>query len=266
LTIKAYDSAAAIDEIKAVTLTPPPVLSLLNGVDSEVELARAFTPERVISGTVTTPVRVPAPGAVAVEKVRGVGIALGHPLSAPLISAMAAAGLNTRAYPAAGAMKWSKLLTNLVGNATAAILDLTVAEIFGDPRLFAIEAAILHECLAVMHALGCEVVDLPGVPVRLLAWAVQRLPAPLARPLLHRGVGAGRGGKMPSLHVDLHGGRRCTEVEWLNGAVVRHAAAHGVPAPINRILTTTVQGLASGQLDKAHFRRRPEALLELLPG
>jgi 2-dehydropantoate 2-reductase len=162
-------------------------------------------------------------------------------------------------------MKWSKLFTNLVGNAASAILDLPVADIFAHPRLYALEAAALRECLAVMLALSHPVVDLPGVPVRLLAWAVQRLPAALARPLLRRAVGAGRGGKMPSLHVDLHGGRGRTEVEWLNGAVARHAAAHALPAPVNQLLCDTVVALASGRLDPAAFRRNPSALLTLLP-
>jgi 2-dehydropantoate 2-reductase len=265
LTIKAYDVAAAIAEIQAAVISPPPILCLQNGVDAEAELSRAFGPSRVLSGTVTTPVRVAAPGVVVVEKVRGLGIALGHSLSAPLVSTFTAAGVRTRAYPDGGAMKWSKLFTNLVGNAASAILDLPVADIFSHPRLYALEAAALRECLAVMLALGHPVVDLPGVPVRLLAWAVQRLPAALARPLLRRAVGAGRGGKMPSLHVDLHGGRGRTEVEWLNGAVARHAAAHALPAPVNQLLCDTVVALANGRLHPAAFRRNPPALLTLLP-
>ncbi|MCC6187609.1 MAG: 2-dehydropantoate 2-reductase [Anaerolineales bacterium] len=263
LAVKAYDTATTIAQMRAVTTSPPPVLCLQNGVDGEVELARAFGAERVLAGTVTTPVRVPAPGAVAVEKVRGMGIALGLPHSAPLIAALNQAGIATRAYPLAGSMKWSKLLTNLIGNATAASLDLSVGEVFADPRLYLLEAAALRECLAVMRALGYSVVDLPGVPVRLLTLAVSLLPPALARPLLRRGVGAGRGGKMPSLHVDLHAGRSRTEVDWLNGAVVRYGAAHGVPTPVNQMLTATIDGLAEGRLDKANFRRKPEALLQL---
>jgi 2-dehydropantoate 2-reductase len=161
-------------------------------------------------------------------------------------------------------MKWSKLLTNLVGNATSAILDLPVGAVFGEARLFGLEVAALRECLAVMRALGYGVVDLPGVPARLFAVAVQRLPPTLARPLLSRGVGSGRGGKMPSLHVDLHGGKGRTEVGWLNGAVARYGAAHGVSTPVNQVLTDTVEALSAGRLDKGHFRHRPEALLRLL--
>jgi 2-dehydropantoate 2-reductase len=161
-------------------------------------------------------------------------------------------------------MKWSKLLTNLLGNATAAIVDRPVKDVFAEPRLFALEARSQRECLRVMRALGCGVVDLPGVPVRLLTWAVTALPPALARPLLARVVGGGRGGKPPSLHMDLQAGRARTEAGWLHGAVARHGAKVGVPAPVNAMLAETVEALAAGRLRWDEFRGRPEALMARL--
>jgi 2-dehydropantoate 2-reductase len=160
-------------------------------------------------------------------------------------------------------MKWSKLLTNLIGNPASAILDLSVAELFADRRLFAVEMSVLRECLAVMRALNFAVVDLPGTPVRALAFGAG-LPAALAQPLMRRSVGAGRGGKMPSFHIDLHGGRGMTEVRWLHGAVVKYGAQHGVAAPVNQVLTETLEAITAGKLNKEDFRRRPEALLRLI--
>jgi 2-dehydropantoate 2-reductase len=158
-------------------------------------------------------------------------------------------------------MKWSKLLTNLLGNATAAILDLSVSELFAHPRLFQVEMRVLSECLAVMKALGYAPVNLPGTPVRALAWSVEYLPHRLSQPLLKRAVGGGRGAKMPSFHIDLYAGRGQTEVRWLNGAVARHGALHGVRAPVNGRLTEILEGLSSGALDREVFRHRPQALL-----
>ncbi len=261
LAIKSFDTAGAVADLAAATALPPPVLCLQNGVDNEPEIAKTLGPQGVIAGTVTSPVSKPAEGEILVEKPRGLGVALGHPLSAPLAAALNDAGLRTQTYAAAGPMKWSKLFTNLIGNATAAIVDLPVAAVFGDPRLFALEAALLRECLAVMRAYGYPVVNLPGVPVRLLAWAATGLPAVVARPLLQRAVGAGRGGKMPSLHVDLHAGRARSEVGWLHGAVARHGAQLGVPTPVNRALTETLEALHRGTLRVEDFRRRPDALV-----
>jgi 2-dehydropantoate 2-reductase len=262
LAIKSFDTAAAAAELAAATPQPPPVLCLQNGVDNEAQIAEVLGPQGVIAGTVTTPVSKPREGEILVEKERGLGIALGHTLSTSLIAVLNDAGLHTRAYAAAGPMKWSKLFTNLIGNATAAIVDLPVAKVFGDPRLFTLEAEMLRECLAVMRAYGYPVVNLPGVPVRPLAWAATRLPAAVARPLLRRLVGAGRGGKMPSLHVDLHAGRARSEVGWLHGAVARHGAERGVPTPVNRTLAATLAALHAGTLKLDDFRGRPEALVE----
>ena len=60
-------------------------------------------------------------------------------------------------------MKWSKLLTNLVANASSAILAMTPDEIFSDPQLFKVEARQLKEALVVMGALGVPAVDLPAI-------------------------------------------------------------------------------------------------------
>jgi 2-dehydropantoate 2-reductase len=81
---------------------------------------------------------------------------------------------------------------------------------------------------------------------------------------LQRAVAGGRGGKMPSLHMDLHSGRRRSEVGWLHGAVVRHAGAFRVPAPVNRVLNETLEALHSGALPIEDFRGKPQALLARL--
>ncbi|MFZ1383574.1 MAG: ketopantoate reductase C-terminal domain-containing protein, partial [Propionicimonas sp.] len=63
---------------------------------------------------------------------------------------------------------------------------------------------------------------------------------------------------------DLHSGRGQTEVRFLNGAVARLGAAHGVPTPVNTVLTTTLEALSAGRQSVETFRRKPEALLALL--
>ncbi len=262
--LKSFDTDGAIDELIATGHEVPPILSLQNGVDNEPAIAAKLGADRVIAGTVCSAVAKPGVGEIIEEKHRGIGIAAGHELSGRLVAALDHAGLSARSYPSAGPMKWSKLFTNLTGNATSAILDLNVTELFSDKRLYAVEVAVLRECLAVMDALGFAPVDLPGTPVRLLATAT-RIPRPVAQPILVKALGSGRGHKMPSFHVDLHGGRGCTEVRWLNGAVVRHGASVGVPTPVNAVLTETLEALSAGRESVETFRKNPDALLRLLP-
>lgn len=261
--LKSFDTEAAVTSLLAPGRPVPPILSLQNGVDNESVLADALGPDQVISGTVTSAVSKPGVGRVIEETHRGIGIAQGHELSSRLVEALDHAGLSARAYDQALPMKWSKLLTNLTGNATSAITDLSVAALMADRRLYRVEMAALREALAVMKAQGFGPVDLPGTPVRALAWAT-KLPERVAQPLMVKFMGSGRGDKMPSLHIDLHAGRP-TEVGWLNGAVVRHGRRVGVPTPVNQVLTETVERLSSGAESFDTFRHDPDALLRLLP-
>ncbi len=133
-------------------------------------------------------------------------------------------------------MKWSKLIANLVGNATGAILDMDPGAIYRDPAGFDVDRRQLLEARTVMRRLGARPVDLPGAPIRPLLFGL-RLPAALGRPVLARAIGGARGGKSPSLRLHVRGGDGFqpqpgpTEVRWLNGAVDREATAFGLGAP-----------------------------------
>lgn len=260
--LKSFDTAAALDGMKPFAGQLPPILCLSNGVDNEPALAAVLGAEEVIAGTVTSSVGRRGVGDIVLERRRGVGLVSAHPLSDRLSAALTEAGLNARTFPRAADMKWSKMLTNLPANATAAILDMTAAEVFAHPGLFRLEMDMLREALAVMRARGVKVVDLPGVPVRALALGT-KLPEFIARPLMKKAIGGGRGGKRPSFHIDLHSGRGKSEVEWLNGAVFRYGKQAGVPTSVNSMLTKTLLALTRGELPLGKFSRQPEKLLSL---
>jgi len=121
----------------------------------------------------------------------------------------------------------------------------------------------LRECLAVMAAQNIEAVDLPGTPVRALAFAIG-LPLWLSRPLLASAAGSGRGGKMPSFHIDLHSGRGKSEVSYLHGAVVRAGERTNAPTPVNKLLTETLLALTNREILLEEYARQPEKLLSKL--
>ncbi|HAL15400.1 MAG TPA: hypothetical protein DCP32_01200 [Anaerolineaceae bacterium] len=158
-------------------------------------------------------------------------------------------------------MKWSKLLTNLLANASSAILNMPPAAIYAHTGLFKMEARQVREALTVMKKLNLRVVDLPGTPVRLLALLMQRFPAAIGQPLAVRFLGSGRGNKMPSFHIVLHGGNQRSEVGYLNGAVVRYGERMGVPTPVNRFLTETLLSLTAREIPISTFEKQPEKLL-----
>jgi len=258
--LKSFDTQAALEGIRPYADKMPPILCLSNGVDNEPAIANVLGPDKVIYGTVTSAIGRRAAGDIVLEKLRGVGIASTHPLSDRLVAAFNGAFLNARAYSDPQSMKWSKMLTNLLANPASAILDMSAAEIYAHDDLYKMEIDMLRECLAVMEAQNIEVVDLPGTPVRALAFAT-KLPLWLSKPLLGRAAGAGRGGKMPSFHIDLHSGRGKSEVDYLHGAVVRAGEKTGVPTPVNKLLTETLLALTSGEIILEKYAHKPEKLL-----
>lgn len=263
--LKSYDTAAALEGMKPFAEKLPPILCLSNGVDNEPAIANALGADKVIPATVTSAIGRRAAGDIVLERLRGIGIATTHPLSDRLLAAANSAFLNAEGFSNAAAMKWSKMLTNLIANPTSAILDMTVAQVFANRKLYELEIQMLRECLAVMEAQNIPVVDLPGTPARALAFAA-RLPLWLSKPLLARAAGSGRGAKMPSFHIDLHSGRGKSEVEYLHGAVVRAGEKLGVPTPVNKVLTETLMKLTNKEIPLEEFAHQPEKLLALLRG
>src|SRR5512143_851243 len=195
--LKSYDTQAALEGMKPFADKMPPILCLSNGVSNEPAIAEALGSDKVIYGTVTSAVGRRGAGDIVLEKLRGIGVAKGHPLSEKLNSALDKAYLNSQLFNDAASMKWSKMLTNLLANPTSAILDMSAGEVLSHPGIYRLEIGMLRECLAVMRVQRIPIVDLPGTPVRALAMAIQ-LPTWASKPFLARAAGAGRGGKMPS--------------------------------------------------------------------
>lgn len=262
LAVKAYDTDSVLITWKGLESFIPPVVCLQNGVENEEKLAAMIGEDRVISGTVTTAVGKPGIGQVVVEKLRGIGIAGDHHLVEPLVDAMNKAGLKANKLDHAAGMKWSKMLTNLLANASSAILQMSPAVIFNHSGLYAVEAMQIRETLLVMQKHQIPVIDLPGTPVRLMAFLFKKLPFGLSRLIMKRSMIKGRGEKMPSFYLDVQSGRGKSEVGYLNGAVVRFAKKAGLPAPVNAVLNNILSGIVAGSIDPDQYNQSPSKFLE----
>jgi 2-dehydropantoate 2-reductase len=266
LAVKMFDLPAAVDTCAGWPAAT--VLTLSNGVGAE-EIVAGRRDAGLIAGSVTSSVEVAPDGAVvrlnrggvALATVRGDGPT--DVLSDRLVATFRSAGLRAVRRGDAAAMKWSKLVANLVANATSAILDVSPAEVYADPDAYRIERRQLLEAFAVMRRLGLEPVSLPGVDVRLLRLGL-RLPDAIARPIIGRVVAGARGGKSPSLRLHAGSSPGPTEVEWLNGAVAREAERLGRRAPVNRRLAELVAEVIERQDRREWFRERPDRLTAAL--
>ena len=260
--LKSYDTQLTIESLSPYSSAMPPVLCLQNGVENESALVEILGENKVIAGTVTSAVTRRDIGDILLERLRGIGVAAGHPLSLKIVQALSDARLNAHLFSSPFAMKWSKMLTNLFANASSAILDLTPAEILSHPGLYRVEVDQLHEAISVMQALQIRPVDLPGTPVRAFAWMVNNLPPSLSQPLISRIAGKGRGQKMPSFHIDLHSGRGKSEVDYLNGVVVRFGESSTISTPVNHWLNQTLLGLTHGIIPLDEYSHKPDKFIK----
>ncbi len=69
---------------------------------------------------------------------------------------------------------------------------------------------------------------------------------------------------MPSFHIDLHSGREKSEVDYLNGAVVRFGRKLEIKTPVNQWLNQTLLDLTSGTLPLQEYSHQPAKFLDRL--
>jgi 2-dehydropantoate 2-reductase len=261
IAVKVFDVEAAA--LSCATWPDAVALTVSNGIGAEEIVRRVRPVAGLIAGSVTA--SVDATGDRTVARLNRGGIAVApasgetRTLAETLTAAFRAAGLRAKTLDDARSMKWSKLLANLAGNATSAIVGRPPAEVYADPRGYEVERRQIREAVAVIRQSGLRVVGLPGADVRLLDLAT-RLPAPIARPILTRVVGGARGGKSPSLLLNAEAGGIRSEVDWLNGAVARAATDLGGTAAVNRRLAELVDEILTDPDRRAWLDGRVDRL------
>lgn len=264
VTVKAYDAQAALYEMVAFCPSAPRVLTLQNGIGIEDLFVNEFGAANVIAGSLTTPLSHETTNTIVVEKSdRGLALA---PTEAKAdisewVSLFSDAGIETVGLKDYQAMKWSKALLNMIGNASSAILNRHPKLIYGYSPTFEIEMNMLKEALAVMKAKKLKVVDLPGAPTTRLSLGIKRLPKSLFKPILTNIISSGRGNKMPSFHIDLVSGREQNEVTYHNGAVAEMGKTLGIHTPVNLALYEILTKLARKEIDFQEYNGRPKKLV-----
>jgi 2-dehydropantoate 2-reductase len=229
LAVKAYDTATAVAAVAAAIPPPTPVLTLQNGLENVETIAAAVGPERTLGG-------ITAHGAtgLGVGHVRhaGRGPTVIGEADGPaterterLAAVFGEAGLETTVTDDLTATIWHKLIVNVGINALASLMQRRNGELLdGGPAEALLEQAVA-EAVAVAAAQGIAV-DLATEAGRV------------------KEVCRATAMNLNSMLQDLRHGRR-TEIDFINGAIVRVGDAVGVPTPVNRVLTQLVRAVTS---------------------
>lgn len=238
---KSLDTTRAAQDLLPVLGNNVAVVSLQNGVDNPRLLGEVLGPERVWGGIVSwnvvwqgeTSLARMTSGPVIVERRDGT---VGDWVVA-MANVLDKSGLDAKAHPQIERVLWSKLMFNL-NNAINALLGITIAAELADRRCRQLIAGAIREGITAMRAGGIAPLRLgrmsPELSVRVLPFpdALFKL---LARPMLKVGADA-----RSSMYADLCVNKP-TEIDFLNGAVVRLGEKTGVPTPINRRIVEEVK-------------------------
>lgn len=237
---KAHDTAEALSAY-APELAGVPVVMVQNGVEG-VAIAERFLVRSNVFGMISLiAANFTEPGVVTVTNPQPSFIGRGHgpaDLESIRFAQLLNAAVPTTAVDDFEGALWTKLVLNMI-NALPAVTGMPVQAVVADRRLRRLLTASMREAARVGLAAGIPFAKLHGldetVIVRLARWPLwrsQRIPIEIARGM----------GPIPNLASTLQSIRRGrpTEIEFLNGAIVRTAEALGLDAPINRAITTLV--------------------------
>jgi 2-dehydropantoate 2-reductase len=265
LAMKSYDVKAALDPLIAFCPEPAALMTTQNGVGIEEIVSQNFGVGRVTTAAVTIPITKETTNHLIVEQDnRGLALApvqAGQPVT-KWANMLDQAGIHIQTVNNYQAMKWSKVLLNILGNASSAILNRPPSVLYKSPAIFNMEVDMIREALRVMNGLKLNAVDLPGIPTGRLIFGVRYLPRFLLQPILTQLLAKnGRGDKMPSFHIDLTTGKGKSEVIFHNGAIARAGRQLNIHTPINATLTDILLKLSREELDWRDYDGNAKRLL-----
>ncbi len=152
--------------------------------------------------------------------------------------------------------RWSKLVTNVMGNGLSACTGLISKDIIQNDILRHFSTRLGSEAIRVGQALGYSLEEILHIPPETIARAGENDPEATRHVDDHRLAEAAKGGgeHRPSMGQDMMKGRR-TEIEFLNGFVAREGEKIGIATPANVALTDIVKRVERGELkpDKQHI-------------
>lgn len=231
LGVKAYDLDEVMDQIEPILKSDTTVLTLQNGVTIEDTLKMRFGRERIVGGVAFIYAKIAEPGVIDHYKKGMVTIGELMGLETPRLLQIQElfkdAGIPCSLTEDIRKAKWEKMCWNCVFNPLTVLLNDHVAKALDAPELQQVMVTIVREVSAV--AMAAHRVPLDGdMPEKVVKWSQELRD-------IHT-----------SMYDDWKAGRQ-TEIDELNGYIVKRGHEFGVPTPMNDMLTALIKGITAGQ-------------------
>ena len=234
LCVKSYSTEDACKEIKDLIGNTTNILTLQNGIGNMQILNDCFGPEKIIGGVTNHGATLLGAGHVrhAGKGETIIGRPDGRVLGAvrDIAGVLTKAGLETKVSKDIDSVIWSKLVINVGINALSAITRLKNGMLIERDESRQVMRSAVQEAVKVVKRKRIKLgYDDPIQKVESVCKAT--------------------GANVSSMLQDVLNGKR-TEIEFINGAIVRQAKALGIPTPVNEVLTGLVRTIES-TYDKA---------------
>ena len=230
--VKSFDTRRAIEAALPAIGTDTIVMSLQTGLGHEDVIGEVVGRQRLLAGKTYVGGQILAPG-VVLSGTRGKDTIIGE-LDGRItdrVRSVAAefnrAGLATTVSGNIIGTIWDKLLVNVATGALSGITRLPYGKLYSVPEVEAAAIAAVTEAMAVARAAGIA-----------LSFTDPR------EPWLRAGKGLPFDFKASILQSLERGS--VTEIDFINGSVVREGRRHGVPTPVNDTLVACIKGIERG--------------------
>lgn len=217
VAVKSGQTEEAAKTLAAILRPDAIVASLQNGLGNADRLRAHLGPRRVLPGIVEY--NVVSRGGGLFHRTMDGPIVLEAGAEDWVYAVFREAGLHLVTHDDLAPHQWTKLCVNL-NNAVSALTDAPTPKLLGTPGYRRVIAALIDEGLSVARASGVRPAKLRGVPVGLMP-KVLRLPTPIVRLVTGAQMKVDADARS-SMWEDLSRGKP-TEVDWLNGEIVRRA-------------------------------------------
>ena len=217
--VKSTDTEAAAAQIASHLAPGALVLTLQNGVDNDERARSVLRSHEVAAAVVYVATGMAGPGHVK-HNGRGELVIAPSARGEEVAQALRAAGVPTEISDNVRGALWAKLVLNCAYNALSAITQLPYGVLVRNEGVPGVLRDVVAECLAVARAEG---VTIPGDIDAAVAGIARTMPA-----------------QFSSTAQDLARGKR-SEIDHLNGFVLRRGEVLGVPVPANRLLWALVR-------------------------